>query len=255
MRVRVWGVDKPRKMRYNIRPYFGGLGDSLQFSTFPEHLTELGHEVYLYTGKDVVPFRNSEIKKLWDCNPYIKGETTENWNMGDIPGVPYINATNSFIGNWEHAFGLPRKHDLPKIYYQPKCDAIGDLKHCKYGGIIELSAIYHKYDSKKLIESIRHLIAIRDDMEWLQLTSIYQENPIQLQELPQLEIKSIFELCDVIADCRIFASTLSGQHSLGAAVQRINPYFKQYCFIPTNDYKMVMDSKKFVFPNIEYLKT
>lgn len=240
-------------MRYNIRGFHGGLGDQLMWSSFPEYLTSLGHEVYLYTGDNVLPIRNQEIKELvWDMNPFIKGETNEGWNCGDLPGVEYQNTEKCFIMNAEKMIGLPPKNSLPKIYYKPK--KIG-IKDCDFGGIIELSSHFHKYDHSSLIDNVRTLIAKRNDMKWTQLTSPHQANPILLPELPKLEIKSIFELCDVIANSRIFASTMSGQHSLGAAIQRINPHYEQYCFIPQHDWKWVMDSKKFVFPNIRYLQT
>lgn len=243
-------------MKYNIRGYHGGLGDQLMWSSFPEYLTELGHEVFLYDGSDVMPIRNPEIEKLvWGMNPFIRGGSSGPWNMGDLPGMEYKNIEKCFIMNAERMMGLEPKNWLPKIYYEPKSLTAGNLKHCKYGGIIELSSIHHKYDSARLIASVRQLIAIRNDVEWTQILSPGQSNPVVVPGIKTLQINSIFELCDAIADCRIFASILSGQHSLAAAMQRINPHFEQYCFIPSGDYPGVMASKKFVYPNVEYLPT
>ena len=245
-------------MRYNIRAYHGGLGDQLQFSTFPEYLTKLGHEVYLYDGPDVLPMRNPGIRELvWDKNPFIKGISKDNWNFGDLPGVAYRNTQGAFIANWEAALQLPLSGDLglPKIYYEPKVEKLGQLKHCKFGGIIELSSIHHKYDANTLIASVAQLMIDRSDVEWCQIVSPGQSNPILIPAIPQIHVGSIFELADTIANCKIFVSSLSGQHSLAASIQRINPHFEQYCLIPKNDYQGVMDSKKFVFPNVEYFPT
>lgn len=239
---------------YRIASYFGGLGDSLMWSSFPEYLTSLGHEVFLYTGTDVIPIRNPEIKKLvWDMNPFIKGESTENWNCGDLPGVAYQNTEKCFIMNAEKMMGLEPKNWLPQIYYKPK--TIAELPEiCKERrGIIELSAIHHKYNSATVIANALELMKLRDDVKWVQLVHPNQSNAIILPGVPQLQIDNIFQLCDVIANSFIFLSLMSGAQSLAAAIQRINPHFEQYCFLPTHDTKSIMDSQKFVYPNVEYI--
>lgn len=243
-------------MKYNIRGYHGGLGDQLMWSTLPEMLTRLGHDVYLYDGPDVMPIRNAGIKELvWANNPFIRGVSSGPWNCGDLPGVPYVNSEKCFIMNAEKMMGLAPTNWLPKVYYEPKVENLGSLKHCKYGGIIELSAIHHKYNPMELLASVAQLISDRNDVEWCQIVSPGQSNPLIYPYMPQLQIEDIFQLADTIANCRIFASCLSGQHSLAAAMQRINPHFEQYCFIPKGDFAGVMASKKFVYPNVEYLPT
>lgn len=233
-------------MKYNIRGYHSGLGDQLMWSTIPEYLTELGHEVYLYDGPDVQPLRNLGIKELvWDKNPFIKGVSSGPWNCGDLPGVEYKNTEKCFIMNAERMMGLEPRNWLPKIYYTPK-DIV------KFEGIIELSALHHKYAPETVIANAMELIRLRSDVKWIQLAGPNQSNAIQLSGIEQLEIKDIFQLCDVITNCKIFVSLLSGQHSLAAAIQHIN-IFEQHCFIPAHDAKQVMESQKFVYPNVKYI--
>lgn len=243
-------------MKYNIRGYHGGLGDQLQWSTLPEYLTSLGHEVYLYDGPDVQPLRNPEIRKLvWDLNPFIKGVSKENWNCGDLPGVPYQNTEKCFIMNAEKMMGLAPMNWLPKIYYTPK--DIAELPQiCKeQTGVIELSAAHHKYDPATVIANTQALLAIRSDVKWMQLISPHQANPIVIPGIPQFKIDGIFQLCDIIANCNIFVSLLSGQHSLAAALQSVNPHFEQYCLIPAHDVKSVMESRKFIYSHVEYIQS
>jgi len=233
-------------MKYHYTAYHAGLGDHLQYSTLPEMLTKLGHKVHLWEKAE---FRNPGIKDLIMRNPYILPPVPgAEWNLGDIPGLPYENTQKCFIMNWEKSFGLEPTNCLPKIYYEPK-------QNCKFGGIIELSAIHHKYNPEILVSAASQLMEARKDVEWHQLVSPAQSNLVLIPGVPTLEISDIFQLCDVIAQSCIFASCMSGQHSLAAAIQRINPHFEQFCFIPEKDFKGVMESKKFIYPNVEYYQT
>ena len=239
-------------MIHHYASFHGGLGDYLQMSTIPEELTKQGHTVHLW---EKAVFRNPGIRDLVLMNPYIlppiKGGV---WSLGDIPGLPYMNTQRSFIGNWEAMFGiLPPVNTLPKIYYQPKGDKMGQLKHAEFGGVIELSAISLKYNQETVFDQIVQLVLSRKDVHWLQLVGGHQSNPIIISGIPQVKIKDIFHLCDVVANCKIFVSLNSGTHALGAAIQRINPHYEQYCFLPRKDAGWIMDAKKFIFPNVEYL--
>ena len=107
-------------MTHGIKSYFGGLGDTLQFSTLPEMFYEKGDEVFL---TDDAPFRNKNTRSLiWDLNPYVKGQLNTPWTLGDIPNRIYENKCNDFIKNWEHIHGLEPRNSFPKIYYIPKND-------------------------------------------------------------------------------------------------------------------------------------
>jgi hypothetical protein len=102
-----------------LKSYFGGLGDSLQFSTLPEEFyKQQGRETYIQDGAN---FRNKEIYDLvWGMNPYVKGIKSGQWNAGDTPEIKVENHTGNWISNWEYLHGLEPKNIRPKIYYEPK---------------------------------------------------------------------------------------------------------------------------------------
>lgn len=228
-------------MTYNISSFHNGFGDSLQFSTLPEYLTSLGHEVNLYTGPDVMPFRNNEIKKLvWDYNPYIKGESKVRWNIGDIPGKPYENTTGDFIKNWETAFGLEPKSSLPKIYFRPKLITGID-------GIIDLSYNTLKYNEDWVKEIVRKLMK---KGKYVQLVSDKQFNPITIEGLQTIKVESIFHLCDLVYSCSKLITLNSGTHSLAAAISR-NKYFEHDSILP-EDCNWILRDRKFIYPGINY---
>ena len=239
-------------MIYNIRGYHGGLGDQLQFSTLPEELTKLGHEVKLYTGPDVQPFRNDEIYKfVWGHNPYVKGESKENWNCGDIPAKPYKNTTGSFIRNWEDFMGIEPKNDLPKIYYNPKL-LMSDLKY----GIIDLSCIsmQNEYQADQVLKSAERIMGKYPDLEFYALTTKNQSNRILLYGIKNLNGYTLEDISDKIYNAMVFISLSSGLHSLAAAIQRFNPYLSQYCILPASKYDFFMNSKLFIYPNVIYIQ-
>ncbi len=237
-------------MIYNIAAYHNGFGDILQHSTLAERMVELGHEVRLYTGPDVMPFRNPELKRfLWDKNPFITGESKDNWNLGDIPNLPYTNTTNAFISNWEAMHGLEPRNILPKIYYRPTTFNTDIAKD----GIIELSAISHKYNPEAVIAQVRKIIKSKG-INFRQIFSDNQSNIIQLPEIPKVTVSSLEDLSDIIHNSKVFISLCSGTHSLAAAIQRFGNQNTHYCLIPEKDYDTMMANKKFIYPNIIYLK-
>lgn len=241
---------------FNISSYFNGLGDSLQFSSFAEQLTKLGHEVNLYVGPEVLPYRNQSIKDfVWGHNPYIKGETKDNWNFGDLAGLPYLNATGAFIPNWARALGVPETDLLPKIYYQPKEQYRTELSFGTIEGIIELSGISMKndYNKEAVIAAVQNIIKSKPNITFRQLCTPNQSNTIQIPDLPIIKANSLEDISDIIYNCKAFISLSSGSHSLAAAIRRFNPNFSQYCILPATQYDMFMTTKKFIYPDIIYL--
>ena len=235
-------------MTYNIASFFNGAGDILQLSTLPERLSKEGHTVNLYKGSKVNPFRNPELKKFfWDRNPYIKGETTESWTCGDIPGLPYKNTTNAFISNWEAMFGLkPPYNELPIIYYEPKI--IPGIE-----GIIELSSITLKYNKEDIIAKVQEIIT-ESGANFRQIINPNQSNPIIIPGVKTITTSSLEELSNIIHNCTIFISLNSGSHSLEAAIQRFGNKREHISFIPHKDYNWIMELRKFIYPNIKYIK-
>lgn len=242
-------------MIYSIRGYHGGLGDQLQFSTFPEELSKLGHEVKLYAGPHVQPFRNNEIRELvWDLNPFINGTSNTDWNCGDTPEIKHENKLNDYIKNWEVAHGLEPKNSLPKIYYQPQKISPFSGQPNEYTGpfgIIELSSITLKYNPAHVQKAVQKIIT-NYNMPFYKLVNPYQSDYIDLPHLHYYSISNLKDACNILHSCKVFVSLNSGLHSLAAAVQRFGN-FEQHCILPAPDYGWIMDGKRFVYPGINYV--
>jgi hypothetical protein len=234
-------------MIYRIRSFHGGAGDELQFSTLPERLSEMGHKVYLLKNSpEVHPPRNHElIDFIWRSNPYIVGEMEGDWNLGDLPTIPYKNTYDNFIMNWEFAFGLKPENILPVIYYEPK--KIKDIY-----GLIELSSISLKYNAEKVVKYIQAAI-LPLQIPFKQIVNKHQSNPIIIPNVDTIEVNGLYNIYDHICSAEYFFSLSSGTHSMAAAARRVNPMLKHYCLLPHKDYDWTKESKKFVYPGIKYI--
>ena len=241
-----------------IKAYFGGLGDSLQFSTLPRRFSELGHEVYLV---DDAPFRGTETKQLvWDNNPYILGQKNIDWKLGDTPGTVYENKFDSFIKNWEHIHGLIPINDFPEIYYKP-------LWVDNIEGIIDISTITLSYNITALINDIKDYISLNYPTLNFKIVSSKHSQITDNHGFEVIELESLNNYVDIINSCKVFISVHSGQHALAAALRNTNKEFKQVCYMPEHDnnYKGIdtthetifdnfMRRKFFIFPMVEYRK-
>ena len=233
---------------YRIRSYHGGLGDELQFSTFPELFTACGYEVHLLKdSNEVLPFRNFGIKQfVWGRNPYIKAESSGDWRLGDKPGLVYKNTENDFIKNWEKMFGLEPQNSLPKIYYSPKL-----IKGVE--GLIDTSALSLKYNSERVIEIVQFLVRT-SGMNFKQIVSDHQANNIDIPGMEKIRFRGLYEAYDALCSCNEFISLSSGLHSVAAAARRQNQNMVHHCILPDSDYAWTMETKKFVYPGIKYIK-
>lgn len=258
-------------MIYRLASYHNGLGDNIQFSTIPEELTKLGHEVYLLEDPNedqVKRPRNFEIKALiWDTNPYVKGIIPGPWSAGDLPETimfgglkistnqhRYFNKTGSFIRNWEFIHGIEPKNDFPKIYHKPK-------KIPGIEGIIELSSISLRYNHTMVENLAKRMMSQFPAIQFKQIISPNQNGRIVVHNegtsgryAEDLKINGLFDLFDVISNCKIFISLNSGAHSLAAAAREYNKTMLQYCILPVEDHDWILESKKFVYPGITYVK-
>lgn len=227
-----------------IRSFHGGLGDELQFSTFAETLTNMGHEVYLLKDNArVLPIRNEGIKHfLVAHNPFIKGELAGAWDYGD--NREYRNTQGDFIKNWEMAFDLPPENSLPKIYYEPN-------KLLSIKGLVELSSISLTYDREEVIKKVQALIK-EAGIPFKQLISAHQSNPITIPGIPIVQAGNLYEVSDCIFSCSQFISLSSGSHSLAAAIRRKTD-FKQVCLLPEEKAKAFLASKLFIYPGVDYI--
>jgi hypothetical protein len=230
-------------MIYRIKGFHGGLGDQLQFSTLPERLTEMGHEVYLLHGTE---FRNDEIKQLcYDLNPFIKGQLVGEWNLGDIPGLKYENKTGDFIKNWEVAFGLDPINESPVIYYKPKEHLLKDKI------IIDLSGLSLKGDY-----TLNRIMKYINRFNKSELIQTMFSVPVGFQHLitaDTYQVKNIFDYCDLINSCGKFICLFSGGNSVASALKR-NKYIDVDCLMQEGTkINNAWSTKLFVYKNINYI--
>lgn len=243
-------------MIYRIRSYHGGLGDELMLTTLPEKLTKNGHRVCLLSSKstEVLPFRNLGIRNfVWGTNPFVDmGENNEGedgvWNCGDLPNL-YSNTHGTFIKNIEFSIGLPPTNNYPKIYYKPNKIFRAPV------ALVELSGISLKYERWEVEILVRKIRSAFPQHIFYQLKTPAQSNNMRVGEIPEYECNSLFEIYDVLCACKILVTLNSGIHSLAAAAREHNPTCLHYCLIPQADKDWIIESRKFLYPGINYLGT
>jgi len=226
-----------------IRPWHGGLGDSLQLSTLPEMFSKAGFDVYI---SDQTPFRNPEIYDfVWGNNPYVKGLSDEQGNCGDIEGIKYENTDNNFIMNWERVNGLVPKNRLPKVYYQPQ-----DIPWLRYLTIADLSvdslaSHYNMDEVEKYIEE-----QYSDDILYV----LYGHN-IKYNKGSDFElcyVESLEEYYNIMFSCKKFICLNSGGNSLAAALNKGKENVD--CLVPNCELVRNMSARyHFFYPNINYI--
>lgn len=202
-------------MNQIIRPYFGGLGDSLQFSTLPRRFSLIGDNPFLAYD---VPYRNPEIKELvWNMNPYMRGESSNPPTAGDSV-VAYKNLKHGFIGNWEAAHGLePPYSKYPKVYYNAK-----NIPELNDKVLVDLSctSLYEEYMSipdfsslvKGFVGDNEAVVAVfkKQITHGTRLTIFYPADTI--------EISDIFHYCDALVSCKKLVCLFSGPQVLASAL-------------------------------------
>jgi|TARA_R110000824_G_scaffold68589_1_gene177274 hypothetical protein len=244
-----------------IASWFGGLGDSLQFSTLPEEFhKQQGRVSYIHAGS---PFRNEEIKDLvWGANPYILGTQEGKRNAGDIPEIKYENTTNNGISNWEALHGLRPTNKYPKIYYTPnKIPGLED------SFIADLTSISIDYDRAKLCQSLN---AVEDRYSEKKTLHVQFSKPINSggRETESthgkfnnyhtgkedcIMIENLFHYCDVIFSAFGLIALSSGASHLSSAIKKYNPNLKSICLMNEKFHKIHKARGLFLFDNVEYL--
>jgi len=231
-----------------IRPWYGGLGDSLQHSTLPERFSELGHEVYI-SGQ--TPFRNNEIYDLvWGSNPYVKGLSDQKPNAGDIPGNEYHDTEGEFIKNWERIHGLEPKNSYPKIYYNPQI--IDDVKD-KILIDITVMSLKNNIFIKPIMD---HMCAYDGEkIAWLKLKEKVIKNSYN-PNLPYgaINVKDIFHYCDLISSCKKFICSFSGGMVLSSALNHDKSLDIECLTHDTPQMLAAWNTGIYLFNNINYIK-
>lgn len=222
---------------------WGGLGDNLQFSTLPQCYSELGYNVYISRNNVC---RNPEIYDLvWKLNPYVKGISDLPPNAGSCKGFNIFNTENC-IKNMELTHGLDNgSNKYPVIFYKPK--QIAELENTLIYDITSISSTYSDEFVKSTFGSLfkkypqlkRKIIRFKGIEN--RLTPLFFDDIIT--------VSNIYEYCDIIASCKVYASLLSGGSSLASAIKRDNEYPEIYTFHHTDTYNK---ENMFSFSNINF---
>jgi hypothetical protein len=217
-----------------------GLGDWLVNSTLPELFSKQGYDVYLSSE---CKFNNDQIKDLILKNPYIKGISSEPYNIGsetffrylDISKFVLCETTLVWLREFSHNFDPT--NSSPIIYYQPKF-----RREFMNKTLIDFNSITwaEYYDFEKMdifISENQQCLAINDK------TVKFKNN---------YTTKDIYEYIDILYSCKKFICLNSGGNSLISAIKRFRISLEVEVYNPEH----LMDDflgLLFRYPNINYL--
>jgi hypothetical protein len=240
---------------------WGGLGDHLQFSTLPEVFHNKGYDFYI---NDKSSFRSDEIYDLvWKKNPFVKGLTSENANIGHLTNwgvdnkIITFNEKKTIHENIELIYTGEEINNYPSIYYTPSLineltdSVLVDLKSFSrkdYDIDVIKDIIYNNYENIFFIEnnSYSYSVVNSDFLEKINVKKIYTKN--------------IFEYCDLIFSCKKFVCLWSGSSVLASAIKnKFNQKLEIDCFKQERDENgLISDFGKtnfsfFWYKNINYI--
>lgn len=202
-----------------LQENFGGLGDSLQFSTLPEEFKNQKNLDFYIHQSTYNNFRNKEIFSLvWEMNPYFKGVSNETPNAGHVHGYPGLD---NMICDIETMHGLECKNDTFKLYYEPK--KIGDIDI-----LFDLTSTSLRNEYFGLIPQMKTEInKILDcgfnNVFFVQFNNLKSESYLPIITVPnsiKIEVNSIFEYCDIISSSKNFVGLHSGGSHLAKTYQK-----------------------------------
>ena len=266
----------------------GGLGDNLSFSTLPEQFFKQ-KKIKIYFSK-LTYFRNKEIYDLvWMKNPYIFGAVKKSGNLNAHNNIRFLKKYN-IIQNTERAYGLKVRNKYPKIYYKPLkkkikkiflVDAtsvsifyspkerkmvnkkIKELKK-KFKNYLFINLIFKKkiLEKKKKINFkqkiklfIYKIIYGKIFPNFDGLYSHLNKHFIYKQKLDDsIEVKSIFDYCDLISSCQGFVTLGSGGSHLSSAIKnQFNKKLFSFCIIQKKWHNYHKEKGTYFFDNINYI--
>lgn len=248
-----------------LGPYFGGLGDSLQFSTLPELFSESNKRVFLWDG---CKFRNDEIPRLvWDFNPYISGKSSNDRDAGDTDKFVYRGETESHTKNIEISHGFEPTNTYPKIYVEPKKNlGIPNIDVCDLGSFSlefsdnEKSSMIHYAEKHNYIMVDHHRKIDQNVPRFMFQKSFipFQINNFTYKRLKSkgsnvIRINSIFEFWNILCSANSFLTVLSGGYHLAAAAKYYNPNLIIKCFITNKQSTKYLAQNMWKYPGVEYI--
>jgi len=225
--------------KYVLHQPWGGLGDNLQFSTLPELYHNSGEEFYL---SDQNVYRNEEIYKLvWELNPFVKGTSSEPYNIGSCKNYQRFDTNKSIVFNQEVTHGFTPLNETPKIFYKP--NNIPDFNNKIF---VDISATSTNptipNDLAEIIQSNFLNFEIVVPEFTLKLADNHKINK-NFSFNSSIKIESIFHFCDLIHSCKYFICSFSGQSVLASALNKKDTLCFLFRHWENSDYR---------FPNISY---
>lgn len=231
-----------------IRPWFGGLGDSLQHSWMPRRFKEMGYRVFLSAQ---TPFRNPDIKKLvWDLNPHLSGVDYDQPNCGDLGGhLQYTNWQEGFIGNWQKVHGLHPPYDkYPEIYYEPKL-----VEWLKDVTLVDFSCVslWDDYVKKDMAQYFPEDAMM---MEFAKSTNETDDRFFQFKGGHKgYYTYNIFQYADAIYSCKKFMCLFAGGAVLASALQKYRQLDVECYIVDCPRTKSAEMQGLYFFDNIKYI--
>ena len=249
-----------------LGPYFGGLGDSLQFSSLPEMYHQVNKRVLLW---DKTTYRNSEVPDLvWNCNPFISGYSSKNRNAGDTDSFVYKGDTESHIMNIEISHGFPPTNLYPRIYAQPeKILSLADVDICDFGSFslnfsrkerrkMKEMAISNKFlfvmHSNKVEENVSRLV-LQKSIVPLRLNKFTYKR-INPRSDQRIFVSSLRQYWNILCSSNSILTVLSGGYHLAAAAKIYNPKLKIVCLVNDFQSRNFLDKKMWKYPGVDYVK-
>ena len=248
-----------------VGPFFGGLGDSLQFSTLPELFSESKKQVFLW---DVCKFRNDEIPRfVWDSNPFVSGRSSKERNAGDTDTFVYRGETDSHIKNIEISHGFEPTNVYPKVYVNPKKKlGVSNLDICDLGSFSLNFSVDEKsnmiyFAEKYKYTMVDHHRKIHQNVPKFNFHKSYvpfkinkaSYHKIMTKNGNTIQINSIFDFWDILCSANSFLTVLSGGYHLAAAAKHHNPNLIIKCFITNKQSTEYLAKNMWKYPGIEYI--
>jgi len=228
---------------------WGGLGDSLAFSTLPELCYKNNMDFYLSSQSKNI-FRNNEIFDLvWKHNPYFKGFSDKAPNAGNIhiSNSGRKNDNDSIVQCFETIYFKESVNKYPRIYYDFKY-----IEKYKNYTIVDLTSITLIDEYKNVIDDVINILnnILPDDYYLINFNNI-NTNSFNIKNIKKTKndpifINNIYEYCDLINSCVKSIFFNSGANSLSSAIKQD----KTKPEINTISFKRYYNT--YIYDNIEY---
>lgn len=227
-----------------------GLGDSLSYSTLPEELTrQRGYEVWI--KPPFLPWRNPEVRALWERNPYVAGFT-------DDPGNGFARwehreprSYRSWILGMENEYGCLPTNEWPRLYGPPP-KILSEMRRQVFIDPRSSSQAFPAHVIEQYVKNVGYQLGF-DPSRVFVVESPYSavNGADALADNPRWRVSGIDEYTSVVASCAIFLTVESGGHMLASAVKGASRTPHVVSLFSTFQY----NDRVFVMGNVDYRVT